>query len=166
MVGVTKDLKDKAFHIGEKTATIGRLPNNLIQIDSGNASRVHCQLRGSAQHVQVMPMDAKNGTRINGELAEPHKLHALSDGDVLEIGNSVLVYREYVDEDDDQTEGKKQRGVSVEAATALVGGQAWSERLRNELSAHGGDIPETARSMGIESDVLEHMIAQLGLDAG
>lgn len=163
LVGVTGNVKDKVYAVGDKTVTVGRLPNNFIQLDDGDVSRVHCQLRGGVEQLQLMAMETANGTRLNDTLIEAHSLHTLEDGDLLEVGRTVFMYRERASATEVEAD-KKSRGVGTEAATAMVGGKKWSDRVRSELARHGGDIDDTARTLSIDKAVLEHMIEQLGVE--
>jgi hypothetical protein len=163
LVGVTGSVKDKVYAVGERTVTVGRLPNNFIQLDDGDVSRVHCQLRGGVDQLQLMAMETANGTRLNDKLVEAHSLHTLKDGDLLEVGRSVLMYRQRASATEVEADSKS-RGVGTEAATAMVGGKKWADRVRSELARHGGDVEDTARTLGIEESVLEHMISQLGIE--
>ena len=62
----------------EDSTTIGRSPDVPINIDDIACSRRHCQI-------------SRNGTKVNGV---KRNRHVLSDGDVVEIGETRITYRD------------------------------------------------------------------------
>ncbi len=80
------------FRLGKKVV-LGRQPENEVPIEDDQASRQHARIEFiplAHQHV-LMDMNSRNGTCVNGEpVTEPV---ALADGDRIQIGETVLLYR-------------------------------------------------------------------------
>lgn len=72
---------------GGGSLTIGRGDDNLLILDDDRASRRHARLQGRGGLLLLTDLDSTNGTRVNGVLT--HEV-AIGDGDVVEIGDSVL----------------------------------------------------------------------------
>ena len=51
----------------EEKITLGRAPDNLIQIDDSSVSSRHAQLLLVGDRYQLVDLDSTNGTRVNGE---------------------------------------------------------------------------------------------------
>lgn len=70
--------------------TIGRGPENTIQIVDSRISREHVRLRLRRNGWWIEDLNSKNGTLINSKaLLEPVRL---APGDVLHVGNARLIY--------------------------------------------------------------------------
>jgi pSer/pThr/pTyr-binding forkhead associated (FHA) protein len=76
--------------LGRRTS-IGRTPDNDIQIDAGYVSRHHAVILASAQHCIIEDLNSMNGVLVNGRRITRH---ALRDGDVVTIGKSVFRLRQ------------------------------------------------------------------------
>jgi pSer/pThr/pTyr-binding forkhead associated (FHA) protein len=80
---ITRDLTDE-------TITIGRLPDNTIQIDDVSVSSHHLQLTLSGGDYHLRDLNSTNGTRVNGKTITESQLHA---GDRVRIGKIETVYQ-------------------------------------------------------------------------
>jgi predicted component of type VI protein secretion system len=69
--------------------TIGRRPNNDIQIDNLAVSGSHAVVRTIGNDSFLEDLDSTNGTVVNGK---PIKKHILQHGDVIELGKYQLKY--------------------------------------------------------------------------
>ena len=69
--------------------TIGRLPENDIQLDDGTVSGKHAMLVAEAGVFLVIDQHSTNGTYVNGEKCAGESLR---DGDVIQIGRYELVF--------------------------------------------------------------------------
>lgn len=70
--------------------TIGRADDVDVQVSDAGVSRRHAEVRvDDGEHVLV-DLGSTNGTSVNGGRAEHH---VLQDGDRIEVGHTVLVYR-------------------------------------------------------------------------
>lgn len=70
---------------------IGRGTQASIQIESSLLSRRHVAFRRSGPDVTCADLDSQNGVYVNGVKVHSALLH---DGDTLQMGDVVLVFRE------------------------------------------------------------------------
>jgi pSer/pThr/pTyr-binding forkhead associated (FHA) protein len=82
------------YPLGQRPMVVGRDEAVPIQLTDELVSRKHAQIRwdsgGSAYH--LLDMKSANGTSVNGrEIAGDL---ALRDGDIIELGNSKLMFSE------------------------------------------------------------------------
>jgi chromosome segregation ATPase len=85
-----EDGKEVVHTLGRRTS-IGRTPDNDIQIDASYVSRHHAVILSSAQHCIIEDLNSMNGVLVNGRRISRH---ALRDGDVVAIGKSVFRFRQ------------------------------------------------------------------------
>jgi pSer/pThr/pTyr-binding forkhead associated (FHA) protein len=71
--------------------TIGRSAQTDVPLADDNASRQHCQVRKWAGKFLVEDLQSKNGTFVNG--AKVVKEVALSDGDLIAVGDTTMVFK-------------------------------------------------------------------------
>ena len=69
--------------------TIGRLPENDVQLDDGAVSGKHAMVVAEAGVFLIVDQRSTNGTYLNGEKCAGDSLH---DGDVIQIGRYELVF--------------------------------------------------------------------------
>ena len=67
--------------------TIGRSPDNGLVLADDRASRHHARLQSRGGLLVLTDLDSTNGTRLNGN---PVQEAAVGDGDVVEIGDSIV----------------------------------------------------------------------------
>jgi pSer/pThr/pTyr-binding forkhead associated (FHA) protein len=79
------------FPMSKRIMTIGRKSDNDIQLDSGIVSRHHAQVKMVGRHCQLLDLNSRNGTCVNGK---PVQKVDLSDGDEIAIGDHKLTYVE------------------------------------------------------------------------
>jgi pSer/pThr/pTyr-binding forkhead associated (FHA) protein len=53
----------------EELVTVGRAPDNLIQLDDASVSSRHAELRAVDKSYQLRDLGSTNGTRVNGNTA-------------------------------------------------------------------------------------------------
>ena len=56
-----------SYELAEPVITIGRAPENLIQLDEPSVSSRHAQITVSGDTYELRDLDSTNGTRVNGE---------------------------------------------------------------------------------------------------
>ena len=71
---------------------IGRAPGNSIVLQDQFVSARHAEVIEHQGTRAVRDLGSSNGTLLNGRPLAPGTLHALRDGDVLQIGASELTY--------------------------------------------------------------------------
>src|SRR6056297_3903720 len=75
--------------LDKEEMTIGRKPDNDIQIDNLAVSGHHARILTILNDSFLEDRNSTNGTYVNGALV---KKHALQNGDVIEIGKHTLTY--------------------------------------------------------------------------
>lgn len=90
------------YELSKERLTIGRKPDNDIQIDNLAVSGKHALVITILDDSFLEDLGSTNGTYVNGKLI---KKHALKDGDVIAIGKHELKYvNEHATADDDEFE--------------------------------------------------------------
>jgi pSer/pThr/pTyr-binding forkhead associated (FHA) protein len=90
------------FQLNKERMTIGRKPDNDIQIDNLAVSGKHALIITILDDSFLEDLGSTNGTYVNGKLI---KKHALRDGDVVGIGKHELKYiNEHATADDEEFE--------------------------------------------------------------
>ena len=90
------------YDLNQERITIGRKPDNNIQIDNLAVSGKHALVISILDDSFLEDLGSTNGTYVNGKLI---KKHALKDGDVVSIGKHELKYiNEHATADDDEFE--------------------------------------------------------------
>ena len=77
------------FEIKDERLTIGRTPENGIQIDHPSVSATHAQIRAIEGRYQILDLGSRNGTSVNGAAVEGT---SLKDGSRISIGGSGLFF--------------------------------------------------------------------------
>jgi type II secretory pathway predicted ATPase ExeA len=77
--------------LSQGRAIIGRTPDNDVQIRSKFISRHHAQIVSDRTQSVVEDLNSTNGVFIRGQRV---KHHALADGDIIQIGEHKLLYRD------------------------------------------------------------------------
>ncbi|MFT5505515.1 MAG: pSer/pThr/pTyr-binding forkhead associated (FHA) protein [Gammaproteobacteria bacterium] len=77
------------FPLTSETTTIGRKPNNDIQIDNLSVSGRHAQVITILEDSFLEDLGSTNGTYVNGKLV---KKHALEHGDNITLGKYQITY--------------------------------------------------------------------------
>lgn len=74
--------------------TIGRSPENMIQLMEIRASRIHCQIeRIPGGFFKLVDLESTNGTCVNGKKVN---IAILNEGDIIEIGSVKIRFGEAV----------------------------------------------------------------------
>jgi uncharacterized protein YkwD len=75
----------------QQITTIGRSPENMIQLLEMRASRLHCQIERTPEGFKLVDLESSNGTCVNGKKVNTS---ILSFGDVIEIGSVKIQFGE------------------------------------------------------------------------
>jgi general secretion pathway protein A len=96
------------YRIGSGKTIIGRTPDNDVQIQSRFVSRHHAQVVSDPTQSVVEDLNSTNGVFIRSQRV---KHHVLADGDIIQLGEHKLLYRDMrsgtqglVEEDDEEDE--------------------------------------------------------------
>ena len=77
------------FEIGETEVGIGRGAQNAVRILDTEASRTHARIHFADGQWTLSDQSSSNGTYVNGHSI---RTHALSDGDEIQIGRTILLF--------------------------------------------------------------------------
>jgi ABC-type multidrug transport system ATPase subunit/pSer/pThr/pTyr-binding forkhead associated (FHA) protein len=74
--------------------TIGRSPENDLQLAYPTISRFHAEIRrvGKGEEYTIEDLRSSNGTLVNDQVIEPGKQHTLNPGSTLRIGPIKLIF--------------------------------------------------------------------------
>lgn len=87
-------LQNQIYRLERAVVTIGRDLANDIAIRDGQVSRFHLRLTLQGQDYQLEDLGSANGTVLNGaRISAPARL---SDGDIIALGDSILLSYELV----------------------------------------------------------------------
>ena len=86
----------KEFTLAQGTVTIGRLPDNLIQVDNLAVSGHHAKIYWETDHYVLEDNNSLNGTYLNNQRASKS---VLKDGDNILIGKHTVVFKDEWHED-------------------------------------------------------------------
>ena len=82
-------IADVAHELAEEVITVGRAPDNLIQIDDPSVSSRHAELRQSGEDWHLHDVGSTNGTQVNGVTVTETRLRA---GDRIRFGRAEACY--------------------------------------------------------------------------
>jgi hypothetical protein len=119
------------------TATIGRLPDNTIVIDSPSVSGHHaCVFSSDGQYV-VEDLQSTNGTFVNGVRVSQQ---VLAHGDVVKVGDHELVL-DRLAEIDTPSAGDAESNAATEGGTVFMDRRKLFDRLvQSETEARKQDV--------------------------
>lgn len=86
----------KEFTLSQGTVTIGRLPDNLIQVDNLAVSGHHAKIYWDMDHYVLEDNNSLNGTYLNNQRVSKS---VLKDGDSMLIGKHTIVFKDEWHED-------------------------------------------------------------------
>lgn len=86
----TLELAGDTVTLDAGLVTIGRRPDRDLHLDDSGVSRVHAEIRRSGDAYHLVDAGSANGTIVNGERVGDH---ILTDGDVIRLGSTELVFR-------------------------------------------------------------------------
>ncbi|HSH34536.1 MAG TPA: FHA domain-containing protein, partial [Actinomycetota bacterium] len=90
MLLIRENGAERQVPIAKEVVTIGRMSDCDVVLKDKGASRRHVQLRTNEGVTTLTDLGSTNGTRLNGQTVQSG---ALSDGDRITIGTTVLEYR-------------------------------------------------------------------------
>lgn len=165
VIGKSGNIDGKAFHIGERMASIGRGVGNYIQVDDETASQRHALLIGTAHGMQISDMKSSNGTFVNGEKLGPNEERFLKNGDEIKMGDTVFIYQQSgAYEDATLTHQKRVDDVEQTKAAMsisdLAGGgkQDLEKQVLVAIQANDGDYQAAAQQLSLDVEILEQIV--------
>lgn len=79
----------QVFETDAQVISLGRAPENTIQVSDPKASRNHCRLEATAGGWKVVDLESSNGTAVNGEAVN---MRLLKRGDRITIGAFAMEF--------------------------------------------------------------------------
>jgi DNA-binding NtrC family response regulator len=146
---------------GRAPLTIGRRPTTppvgcWLLLEDEMTSRVHAKLSLEGQRAMLEDLDSKNGTLVNGRRLKPRERWEIADGDLVQVGDSLLVLR------------YEPALVQDAENPALVGVSAAMCKLRRDLAALARNndpvllLGETGTGKGVAASVLHRRSGRPG----
>jgi len=141
------------YELSKERLTVGRKPDNDIQIDNLAVSGKHAMVITILDDSFLEDLGSTNGTYVNGKLI---KKHALKDGDVIAIGKHELKYvNEHATADDDEFEktmiikpGSASAAVAAAKAAEMAVAAAAPAAAAPAAAAKPGAAPAAAPAAG------------------
>jgi hypothetical protein len=87
---VIDDGSNRSFDLHGGTTVVGRGQESDFRLPDTGVSRRHLEINWDGQNATLSDLGSTNGTTVNGN---PVQTWQLSDGDVIRVGHSTLVYR-------------------------------------------------------------------------
>jgi pSer/pThr/pTyr-binding forkhead associated (FHA) protein len=81
------------YELTKPTTSVGRQAGNDIVLNTSAVSRYHAQFEAAGGLVYLVDLGTVNGTFVNDQQVEPNSRVALSDGDVIMLGDVLLLFR-------------------------------------------------------------------------
>ena len=75
---------------------IGRSPDSDLVLDSNDVSRLHGKFFAQGGNYYFSDVGSRNGSTVNGKLAEKDHSYILKDGDIIRIGDFVLMLEDEI----------------------------------------------------------------------
>jgi pSer/pThr/pTyr-binding forkhead associated (FHA) protein len=89
---VSPEGEAKVVELGQDSVSIGREAGNAVALSGeSKASRRHCQVVPISSGFEIVDLDSRNGTRVNGDAV---KRRRLAHGDVIEVGTTKIRYED------------------------------------------------------------------------
>ncbi len=84
---ISETLRDQRFALAGDYFTIGRLPDNTIQLSHTSVSKHHAMLKRTGENFLLLDLHSTNGVVVNGRRDVAHHLR---DGDRIVLGDVEL----------------------------------------------------------------------------
>jgi two-component system, NtrC family, response regulator HydG len=89
LVAISGPLRGATFSTDEEALNVGRDESNQVVVDDLAASRRHCVIRKDGERFNIVDLQSRNGTFVNGL---PISERLLEHGDQVRIGTSVFLF--------------------------------------------------------------------------
>ena len=122
------DGSEVTHELTDDVITLGRVEDNMIQIEDASVSSHHAELSLRGSDYILRDLGSTNGTTINGAAAEPDAENALTPGDRIVFGNINV---RYLTEADAGTEHLQPLPVESELALAPASSSAAPSNFTN-----------------------------------
>ncbi len=121
----------RKYDIEKSEIYIGRNETCEIYIDDEDVSRVHAKVISEPESVYIQDLGSTNGTLVNGEKVQRHKLQ---DGDRVQVGNLTVLKFNFVDEIEDSFNEQLYNAANKDYLTQIYNKKYFLDRLKMEFS--------------------------------
>ncbi len=129
----------KELELAQAALTIGRLPDNNVQIDNLAVSGHHARVIWDDGHYVIEDLTSTNGTYVNNQRIQRA---ALKDGDSVLIGKHVLTFRETAEPRPEKPQTDKTMPVMQGLdATVMIGSKAARSMIDQHPAASATATP-------------------------
>ena len=137
----------REFPLTQVEMVIGRTPENAISLADLSVSRSHARLRRTPAGWAISNLSARYGTLVNGEELQGDEQRLLKDGDVVTVGDSVLLLMEPVHTDESSLDRVRTQEIGIAPpgapGRAPEGGSAGRTDPNFEnRTVMGGELPD------------------------
>jgi predicted component of type VI protein secretion system len=130
----------KEFNLSQGVVTIGRLPDNLVQVDNLAVSGHHAKIYWDADHYVVEDNNSLNGTYVNNHRVSKA---VLKNDDQILIGKHVVVFKDEWHEDQ-SAEKTQQVDKTMPMVPTLDSTVVLDTKKAKEMMARAPDAEHTA----------------------
>ena len=113
----------EAYALKGETTTLGRAPDNDIQIKDDLISRKHLRIIRKGDRCLVVDLGSKNGTLVNGEKIVPGKECEIRERDGISIGKTLVVIGEGLSREEKSTLNSVNITTEIDAIQFPIKGQ-------------------------------------------
>lgn len=113
------DGADFTHELVEDTVTVGRAPDNALEIADISVSSHHAQLVLSGGDYVLTDIGSTNGTKLNGKRVNPNEEHPLQNGDTITFGNIDAAYSSEVPAEPRPMPAEEQHETAVAESSVL-----------------------------------------------
>jgi signal transduction histidine kinase/CheY-like chemotaxis protein len=92
--------KGQSYSLQGETTTLGRSPDNDIQIKEDHLSRKHLKIITKGKRFFIVDLGSTNGTLLNGEKIVPGKEFEVGEGSPIVVGKTIICLEEELSGDD------------------------------------------------------------------
>ncbi len=107
----------RTYRLTERPVTIGRAPANAVQVPDSDVSRKHCLVRGGDAGFEVVDMNSKFGTRLDGKRISKA---TLNEGAIVTVGSTNLRFEQRSAHALDYGMGRKEKSDETDQPTEFV----------------------------------------------
>lgn len=93
------NLTDSIDRSGE--CLLGRSPHSGLVLDSPDVSRLHAKFSVEDGQYYFYDLGSSNGSLVNGKIIQPNQGHLLKPGDIIRLGEFVLILQDVSDQPED-----------------------------------------------------------------
>lgn len=157
LVAVEGHLDARTWWLGTRIITVGRTPDNLVQVNEEAVSRTHCRIEPSGAGPVVIDLGSSNGTHVNGRLVERT---TLLDGDILMVGNQAFRYEAAGNYVSDAAVEWKAAGDRVRFETQVGVSPELQSSIRTSMEKHEGNVAAVTKELKIPAEMVELLMRE------